>query len=116
MKLKVFIAAMLTLAVLATVALAWPPPGQQVPPGTYILTQTNPAPPPATFGGILDVGPGPGPAQWTGNDGTFGPAWWDSIKNAYELPNGDYLFMYPGPPRTWVRTDMFGNVLASGTY
>lgn len=104
-----------TLCVLAAVAFAWPPPGQQVPPGTYTLTQTAPAPPP-DLGGVLDIGPGPGPGHWTGNDGLVGEVWWDSLKNAYELPNGDYLFMYPGPPQTWVRTDPAGNVLASGTY
>ncbi len=79
----------------------------------YQLTQTHPEPPPDHGGRIL-IGEDPGSAWWWGNNWEYGDMWWDDVKNAYELPSGDYLFLYPDG--TWIRTDSQGHLRAKGTY
>ncbi len=109
-----FVLAALVLCSIAVVAGAWPPNGMMLPPGVYDLVQANPMPPP-DLGGVLQIGPNPTQGWWLqNNDWIWRRVWWDNLKNAYELSNGDFLFMYPDG--TWVRVDRFSNWLASGTY
>lgn len=105
----------LALLLLTSLAQAQAPPGQQLPPGIYHMHVTAGDP---ACGGMLDISP-PGttqPSWWNGNDGSYGPVFYDPNLQAYELPCGDLLYCYPDG--TWTRTTgpPEHRVRACGTY